>query len=143
MLAIINDMLEFNIFDALPMQINNLCAFAFDCIVKYGSSREFWLQLFILVTGLVGQILVARKDIRAFYFWCVGNVLIILSTLPKEQYGMALFYFLSIGFNLYSIHKWKKDLADVGTKAEIKIREVKQHDGREVVSLSTPDRTAV
>lgn len=78
-------------------------------VIRYGTSTEFWVQTFILITGVIGQLLVAKKDIRAFYSWSISNVFIIISTLPKEQYGMVLFYFFSIGFNIYSIMKWRKD----------------------------------
>lgn len=76
---------------------------------ELAGSLEFWLQLFIFATGLFGQYLVAKKRISGFYYWFAGNIAVIMTTFPKGMYGMALLYFVYIGFNLYSIREWNLD----------------------------------
>ena len=92
------------------MEETTLFSGLMSCIADCYNSKEFWLQAFILATGIWAQILVAKKNLNAFYFWMMGNVAIIFSALPKAQYGIALLYFLSIGFNLYGVMQWRKDV---------------------------------
>ncbi|MFL9610952.1 nicotinamide mononucleotide transporter [Methylobacillus sp. Pita2] len=75
---------------------------------SYITTRDFWVQVIILLTGLGGQHLVAKRRVEGFYLWFIGNFAIILAAIPSGMYGMAVLYTIYIGYNLYSIKEWKK-----------------------------------
>lgn len=66
------------------------------------------VQGFILITGIAGQLYVAHMNLRGFYFWLAGNVVLIAVSVHFEAYGMALLYGFYSVMALYSIQQWKK-----------------------------------
>jgi nicotinamide riboside transporter PnuC len=64
----------------------------------------------ILLSGVLGQICVARLDLRGFYFWIGGNILMILVSLNSHLYGMAGLYCFYTVMAFYSIANWKQRL---------------------------------
>ncbi len=54
--------------------------------------------------GIAGAILVAKKDIRAFYFWVVANSLWII----YFKYSWAgLMFIVYLATSMYAINEWK------------------------------------
>lgn len=67
-----------------------------------------WTQFFICVTGVSGHILIARQDRRGYWFWIVGNLLIIKMSFEDSRFGMVgLFMFYTL-VSLWALHSWKK-----------------------------------
>lgn len=65
-----------------------------------------WGQLFIIITGLLGQILVARRNPRGFVFWIMGNIVLIQNFFNLRQFGLAGLYGVYTMISLYSIIAW-------------------------------------
>lgn len=73
------------------------------------------LQAFILITGIVGQILVAHQNRKGFYWFIACNIAAILVSVWSHLYGMALLYLFYAGMSIYSIEKWKTISTKVAT----------------------------
>jgi len=66
------------------------------------------LQGVILCTGVIGQLLVAHRNLFGFYWWMVCNFATIAASLKAELYGVAA---LSVFYTImcfYSIFKWRQ-----------------------------------
>ena len=67
-------------------------------------------QLFIIVTGILGQILVAKRDSKGFLFWIAGNIALINTFTQHQQFGLAGLYFLYTILSIYSIFSWRRGM---------------------------------
>lgn len=68
---------------------------------------EHLLQGFILFTGVAGQLLVAHRNFKGFYWWLACNVATLVVSVCNHLYGMAA---LSVFYSVmcfYSIWKWQ------------------------------------
>lgn len=66
------------------------------------------LQGFIFFTGIVGQILVAHRNLKGFYWWITCNIALLFVSVLNHMYGMAALYIFYTFMSFYSIWKWKK-----------------------------------
>jgi len=66
------------------------------------------LQGFILLTGIGGQLFVARRRWHGFLLWIACNAAMIHSSLPARQYGMVALYSFYTLTCLYSIWHWRR-----------------------------------
>jgi len=73
-----------------------------------GVSLDHFLQGFILVTGIAGQILVAHRNLKGFYWWLACNVAALTVSVWSHLYGMAALYVFYSFMCFYSIWKWQK-----------------------------------
>ena len=69
---------------------------------------ENLFQVFILVTGLVGQILIAHRRKEAFVVWIFSNVALILVSVTNELWGMVTLYMFFSFMCIYSYIKWNQ-----------------------------------
>lgn len=68
-----------------------------------------WLvQSFILGTGVIGQVYVARMNVCGFYFWLAGNVALVAVSWHLGSFGMFGLYLYFSVMAVYSILHWKK-----------------------------------
>jgi nicotinamide riboside transporter PnuC len=65
-----------------------------------------WMQLFIVVTGLAGQVLVAQKSTLGFMCWIAGNLALIKLFAEQSLYWMVGLYFIYTLISFYSIYAW-------------------------------------
>jgi nicotinamide riboside transporter PnuC len=65
-----------------------------------------WMQLFIVVTGLTGQILVARKSPVGFMCWIAGNMALIKLFAEQSLYWMVGLYFIYTLICFYGLYTW-------------------------------------
>jgi len=68
----------------------------------------FLVQGFILCTGIIGQLYVSHMNVRGFYFWLAGNIVLVAVSLHFQSYGAAGLYVYYSVMALYSISNWKK-----------------------------------
>lgn len=66
------------------------------------------VQALLILTGVVGQFLVARLDVRGFYCWIVSNALLIWISVSVGNYGMVVLYAFYTLTCVYSIYEWRK-----------------------------------
>lgn len=67
-----------------------------------------FLQGFILVTGIAGQVLVAHRNLKGFYWWLVCNGAALIVSIVNHLYGMAALYVFYSIMCFYSIWKWQQ-----------------------------------
>lgn len=70
-----------------------------------------WMQVLAIVTGLAGQLLVARRNPAGFWCWVVGNMVLMRMFYDQGLWGMVVLYFVYTGISLYSIRAWQKRAA--------------------------------
>lgn len=68
---------------------------------------EIFMQAAILITGIAGQLFVAKRSHRGFYWWLLSNALLIIVSIHEGMYGMVLLYSFYSFMCLYSIRKWR------------------------------------
>lgn len=66
------------------------------------------LQILIVLTGVGGQYLVAKRNVAGFKIWILTNLLLIGTSLNHALYGMAALYFFYTLMSVYSIRSWQK-----------------------------------
>ncbi len=71
-------------------------------------SIENFFQVLILLTGIVGQLLVAHQNRKGFYWFIACNIVSIIVAVSTSLYGMAILYVFYTVMCLYSIHKWNQ-----------------------------------
>lgn len=65
-----------------------------------------WLQVFAVVSGLLGSWLVIQQRIDAFYWWLGSNVaLIVIQWMSGNRWLIVLYIAYSV-MNIYGIRKW-------------------------------------
>lgn len=69
---------------------------------------ENMLQGFILVTGMIGQILIAHQRREAFHVWLLSNAALLWVSMSNQLWGMVALYLIFSAMCLYSIRKWKQ-----------------------------------
>lgn len=70
---------------------------------------SLFIQTVILLTGILGAILVARKNMLGFWSWMISNVLLFVISAQQGLWGMAALYVFYFGTCVYSLWYWRKD----------------------------------
>lgn len=70
--------------------------------------NQDFIQLFILITGIAGQLFVANRNYKGFFWWILCNIAAVYASVLNGLYGMALLYVFYSAMCFYSIWKWKK-----------------------------------
>lgn len=79
------------------------------------------VQVFILCTGVIGQMYVAHLNVKGFYYWAASNVALIAVSWHFGGYGMVGLYAYFLIMAIYSIFHWRKRLeAERAAKAQHK-----------------------
>lgn len=70
----------------------------------------WWLQAVILATGILGQMVVARRRTWGFYAWIVCNLGLIYTSLNANPvpYGNIALYTFYTAMCVYSIVQWRR-----------------------------------
>lgn len=68
----------------------------------------WFVQGFILVTGVVGQLYVARLNVVGFYYWLIGNLAVVAVSWHFSSFGLLGLYMYFSFMAVYSILHWKK-----------------------------------
>lgn len=80
------------------------------------NNLDLFLQGFILLSGVAGQILVANMRKEGFYCWLVSNIALIYISVGSHLWGMTalyIFYTLMCG---YSVHRWSRLAVEYNVK---------------------------
>lgn len=67
-----------------------------------------FFQVLILLTGIVGQLLVAHQNRKGFYWFIACNIVSIIVAVATNLFGMALLYVFYTVMCVYSLYKWKQ-----------------------------------
>lgn len=82
-------------------------------------SIELVMQASIVLSGIIGQLLVIKKNIYGFWFWVFSNTLMVIASIFKEYYGMVVLYIFYIFMCFYGLKEWKKT-SNTGTNSHNK-----------------------
>jgi nicotinamide riboside transporter PnuC len=66
------------------------------------------LDIIAVIVSVIGTILNARKNIKGFYLWAIGNGMLVIYMGIKAEYSLTAFYLFMIAMNIYGIQQWKK-----------------------------------
>lgn len=66
-----------------------------------------WMQFFIVVTGLAGQILVAKRNPAGFFCWIAGNMAMMVMFAEQSLYAMVGLYCIYTLISMYGIFEWR------------------------------------
>ena len=64
------------------------------------------LQTFIVISGVVGQLLISHQRKEAFVVWFFSNAALIYVSVNKQLWGMVLLYVFFSFMCFYSLYKW-------------------------------------
>jgi nicotinamide riboside transporter PnuC len=67
-----------------------------------------FLQGAIVVSGVIGQVLVIRKQVSGFYVWMVSNLLLMVASFSAQLHGMVFLYLFYFGMCFWGAHEWRK-----------------------------------
>ena len=70
-------------------------------------SLDMFLQMFVLITGIAGQIMVAYMRREGFYFWLASNAALIYISINNGMFGMAGLYIFYSYMCFFSLNKWR------------------------------------
>lgn len=65
------------------------------------------LQLLIMCAGLVGQILIARKDRRGYLCWIVGNIALVWVYQDARQFGLIVLAIMNTAIQVHAFRHWR------------------------------------
>lgn len=85
----------------ITLVIANISSLSTEAII------EFFMQTFIVLTGIVGQLLVIKKNVAGFWFWVASNVAMAVASAFKGYYGMVILYVFYIFMCFYGLREWK------------------------------------
>lgn len=66
------------------------------------------LQLFIIMSGLTGQLLIARKDPRGYLAWIAGNIGLVFVYLETKQFALIVLQFVNTAIQLGALIAWRR-----------------------------------
>lgn len=69
---------------------------------------ESFMQWFIVITGIIGQLLVIKKNVAGFWFWVASNISMAIASAFKGYYGMVVLYVFYIFMCFYGLKEWRK-----------------------------------
>jgi len=67
------------------------------------------LQVFAVISGLLGSWLVVQQRIDAFYWWLGSNAALIVISWTAGNYWLILLYACYTLMNFYGIRKWRAE----------------------------------
>ena len=67
------------------------------------------LQAFIIAMGLVGQVLIARKDARGYVAWIAGNLGLIVVYYQTDQAALIGLQVFNTLFQAGALVAWRRD----------------------------------
>ncbi|WP_198140842.1 hypothetical protein [Nitrosospira sp. NpAV] len=67
------------------------------------------LQVFIIVTGLIGQLLITRKDARGYLAWIAGNLALIIVYHQTQQFWLIAWQIANITLQVTALVVWLKE----------------------------------
>jgi len=67
------------------------------------------LQWVIAATGLAGHYYIARQNSLGYWFWILGNGVMIFQTIDKQLYVIAGLFGIYTIISLYAISKWEEN----------------------------------
>ena len=68
-----------------------------------------WLGWIATMLLLVGYYLNAKKLITSWFFWFVGNIIMLVYAIMIESYSVAFLSVFLMGMNVYGYFSWKRD----------------------------------
>lgn len=79
---------------------------------------EQLFQAFIVITGILGQVLIIRKNIGGFVVWIISNVALVWGSFEKGYIGMGFLYIFYTFMCFYGIKEWrtKKEITPIGSQ---------------------------
>lgn len=79
---------------------------------------EQLFQAFVVITGILGQVLIIRKNIAGFVVWIISNVALVWGSFEKGYVGMGFLYIFYTFMCFYGIKEWrtKKEIIPVGSQ---------------------------
>lgn len=67
------------------------------------------LQAFIIVMGLTGQLLIARKDARGYLAWIAGNLALMVVYHETNQFGLVALQFANTAIQALAFTSWLRE----------------------------------
>lgn len=67
------------------------------------------LQAFIVVMGLGGQLLIARKDARGYLTWIAGNIALMVVFYQTQQFGLIAWQVANTCIQMLAFLSWLRD----------------------------------
>ncbi|MDH6645359.1 nicotinamide riboside transporter PnuC [Ralstonia sp. GP73] len=64
------------------------------------------LQLFVILAGLTGQLLIARKDPRGYLAWIAGNIGLVFVYLETKQFALIALQFINTAIQVAALIAW-------------------------------------
>ena len=68
-----------------------------------------WLGWIATMLLLVGYYLNAKKLITSWFFWFVGNIIMLVYAIMIESYSVAFLSVFLMGMNVYGYLSWRRD----------------------------------
>ena len=67
-----------------------------------------WLQPLIILMGLSGQLLIAKKNPAGYACWIVGNISLMFVYVDLHQYGLMGLQAVNTVIQIYALIDWLK-----------------------------------
>jgi nicotinamide riboside transporter PnuC len=67
------------------------------------------LQAFIIVMGLVGQVLIARRDVRGYVAWIAGNVALMFIYYETHQLALIGLQVVNSAIQVNALRLWMQE----------------------------------
>ncbi len=61
-----------------------------------------------VVTAVIGQVLINRKLISAYYVWIISCILMVIATYFIADWPFFSLYIVYLGLNIDGLRRWKK-----------------------------------
>lgn len=68
------------------------------------------LQVFIIVMGLTGQLLITRKDARGYLAWMAGNLALIAVYYQTQQFWLIAWQIVNIALQAVALILWMREV---------------------------------
>lgn len=69
-----------------------------------------WLQPLIILMGLSGQLLIAKKNPAGYACWIVGNISLMFVYADLRQYGLMGLQAVNTIIQIYALNDWLRGL---------------------------------
>ena len=66
------------------------------------------LEIIIIVTGLIGQALVAKRIKWGFVFWIIGNLALSIVFWQSQKFGLIGLHAIYTSIQIYSFVNWAR-----------------------------------
>lgn len=75
------------------------------------------LQAFIVVMGLTGQLLVARKDARGYLAWILGNIALAVIYYQTQQFALIALLAINTAIQTLTMVVWLRQERVTGMRS--------------------------